>query len=176
MSEQQSTPTNPDLIAFGKKAVNSELFRELFREGMGLVEETANYLDGPGRLDSRTLTRSSALSYSAESMRLTTRLMQIASWLLLQRAVSEGELTLAEAGSEKSKVRLDSPAPSMTGPIWDELPDGLRELIERTARLNERVRLMDKAVYAPEPTAALANAVARDIDRLANAFGARRQD
>ena len=36
-----------------------------------------------------------ALSYASESMRLTTRLMQLASWLLLQRAVAEGELSVA---------------------------------------------------------------------------------
>ena len=41
-------------------------------------------------------------------MRLTTRLMQLASWLLLHRAVNEGEMTLAQASKEKKKVRLVS--------------------------------------------------------------------
>ncbi len=65
----------------------SEQFDKVFREGMGLVEETANYLDGPGRADARTLDRNGAVAYATESMRLTTRLMQLASWLLLQRAI-----------------------------------------------------------------------------------------
>ena len=60
---------------------------------MTLVEEAASYLDGPGREESRDLPRPAAVAYSTESMRLTTRLMQVASWLLLQRAVNEGELT-----------------------------------------------------------------------------------
>ena len=34
-------------------------------------------------------------------MRLTTRLMQLASWLLLQRAVNEGEITAENARTEK---------------------------------------------------------------------------
>ena len=39
-------------------------------------------------------------------MRLTTRLMQLASWLLLHRAVNEGEIPLAQASKERTKVKL----------------------------------------------------------------------
>jgi len=35
----------------------SELFAKTFREGMDMVEETAAYLDGPGRQDSKKLKR-----------------------------------------------------------------------------------------------------------------------
>ena len=59
--------------------VQSELFARTFREGMALVEETANYLDGEGRKSAKTLSRSGALAYASASMRLTTQLMQIAS-------------------------------------------------------------------------------------------------
>ena len=81
-------------------------FKDLFREGMTLVEEAASYLDGPGRTESRGLSRPAALAYSTESMRLTTRLMQVASWLLLQRAVNEGELTSSQAQAERVRVKL----------------------------------------------------------------------
>src|SRR5678809_807246 len=67
----------------------SELFERTFQEGMELVEQTATYLDGEGRQESKLLSRNAALAYAAESMRLTTRLMQVASWLLVQRAVRE---------------------------------------------------------------------------------------
>ena len=76
---------------------------------MALVEETATYLDGPGRQESKKLVRAAALAYATESMRLTTRLMQLASWLLLHRAVKEGEMSLAQASKEKTKVKLSSP-------------------------------------------------------------------
>ena len=164
-----------EAIAFGARALNSELFRELFREGMALVEETASYLDGDGRIESRNLSRAATLSYSTESMRLTTRLMQIASWLLMQRAVNEGEMSPDQARSEKNKVRLDFQPPVMSGPLWDELPATLRAIIERTDRLHERIVHMDKAIYTAAAAPAT-NAIARDIDRLASAFGARRLD
>jgi regulator of CtrA degradation len=74
-------------VVFGRRFAGSETFKTLFREGMVLVEETAAYLDGDGRNDSRHLSRAGSLAYATESMRLTSRLMQLASWLLLQRAV-----------------------------------------------------------------------------------------
>jgi len=79
-------PWRGDVIA---DFARSELFERTFQEGMDLVEETAAYLDGGGRQESKRLDRNAALAYAAESMRLTTRLMQVASWLLVQRAVRE---------------------------------------------------------------------------------------
>ena len=103
----QLSTNEPDAaLSFATKLVSSESFKTLFRDGMTLVEETAAYLDGDGREDAKKLPRLAALAYATESMRLTTRLMQTASWLLLQRAVNEGELTQTEAASEKRKVRL----------------------------------------------------------------------
>jgi hypothetical protein len=80
---------------------------------MALVEETASYLDGSGRLEAKKLERGAALVYATESMRLTTRLMQVASWLLLHRAVKEGEMTLAQANNEKSKTGSRPATPAM---------------------------------------------------------------
>ena len=82
----------------------SELFNRTFREGMDMVEETAAYLDGAGRQDSHTLAKKDALIYASQSMKLTTRLMQVASWLLVQRAVKTGEMSIADARAEKYRL------------------------------------------------------------------------
>src|SRR6187402_1623329 len=91
-------------VLFGERLAASQAFSSLFREGMALVEETAAYLDGDGRTEAKALERAVSLTYATESMRLTTRLMQLASWLLLHRAVKEGEMTLAQANREKTRV------------------------------------------------------------------------
>lgn len=93
-------------VSFAGHAASSAQFKALYAEGMGLVEETASYLDGPGRTAAKVLPRMASVLYAAESMRLTTRLMQMASWLLLQRAVNNGEMSREQVLSEKSKVRL----------------------------------------------------------------------
>ena len=92
---------------------------------MRLVEQAAEYLDGEGRAEAKKLSRLAATLYAAESMRLTTRLMQIASWLLLQRAANSGEMTRDQVASEKSKVRLDTGSAHDEAAGWTELPDGL---------------------------------------------------
>src|SRR6187401_1543424 len=93
-------------VNFLARFTASSQFHKVFREGMGLVEETANYLDGPGRQDARLLDRHGAVAYATESMRLTTRLMQLASWLLLQRAIVSGEMTGDDARREKHRISL----------------------------------------------------------------------
>src|SRR5450755_1011736 len=88
----------------------SELFDRTFQEGMELVEETASYLDGAGRQESKSLDRTAALGYASESMRLTTRLMQVASWLLVQRAVREGEMEPSLACDARYRLAREAAA------------------------------------------------------------------
>ncbi|HEY1543356.1 MAG TPA: DUF1465 family protein [Xanthobacteraceae bacterium] len=137
-------------VSFGARLAASQSFAALFRDGMKLVEETASYLDGPGRKDSKRLERAAALTYATESMRLTTRLMQLASWLLLHRAVNEGEMSLAQANKEKTKVKLAATEP-VDSAVIKELPEKLRALIERTRKLHEDVRRLDATIHAPVP-------------------------
>ncbi|BAQ45296.1 MULTISPECIES: DUF1465 family protein [Methylobacterium] len=140
-------------VRFGETFVASEGFKLLFREGMTLVEETAAYLDGPGRDESRLLARHAALTYASESMRLTTRLMQIASWLLVQRAVSEGELSLSEAAEEKTRVRLTTAETNEAAPVLvAELPLSLQALIGQSKRLHARILHLDRLISDDRPT------------------------
>jgi regulator of CtrA degradation len=133
-------------LSFGKAYAQSNTFRALFRDGMALVEETADYLDGDGRNAARTLPRPASIVYATESMRLTTRLMQLASWLLLHRSVREGDMTAERARQEKKKIRLETLSTNMGGPGWDELPKAFRLLIDRSLHLQKRVERIDAAL------------------------------
>src|SRR5262245_15979229 len=133
-------------VSFGERLASSQVFADLSRAGMALGEEPAAYLDGPGSGESKKLPRNGALAYATESMRLTTRLMQLASWLLLHRAVKEGEMSLAQASKEKAKVKLSA------GDYSDEqnlklLPERLRMLIQRSKTLQIAVRRLDATIH-----------------------------
>src|SRR5271154_5449939 len=159
-------------IPFIHRLASSGAFKDLFREGMTLVEEAASYLDGPGRAESRTLPRPAALAYSTESMRLTTRLMQVASWLLLQRAVNEGELTSSQAQAERVRVKLSRQEYSCAPEVFDQLPATLRSLSERSLRIQERVIHLDQGLVvalSPEPVMTRSE-VATQVERLRAAF------
>jgi len=140
-----------DTVSFTQRMVTSEAFKILFRDGMSLVEETAAYLDGPGRGESRALSRQNALAYASESMRLTTRLMQLTSWLLLQRAVNEGELTRDEAEKEHARIKVAPHDIATTPDNYAILPETLRALVERSLRLQDRIMKIDAALKGETP-------------------------
>jgi regulator of CtrA degradation len=158
-------------VSFGERLANSQAFSNLFRDGMTLVEETASYLDGPGRQESKKLDRNASLAYATESMRLTTRLMQLASWLLLHRAVKEGEMSLAQANKEKAKVKLS--AADNDDNNYKVLPERLRHLIDRCRHLHGAIRRLDSTMHAkPDPALIRPddNPVERQLGLLKAAF------
>lgn len=147
----------------------SELFQRTFQEGMDLVEETASYLDGAGRQASKLLSRSAALAYAAESMRLTTRLMQVASWLLVQRAVREGDMP-PDAACE-DRYRLAASEVCSNSGEGEGLPAELGGLLGRSERLYERVRHLDRRMYIEDEAVEAPHPVLSQLDRLKSAFG-----
>jgi regulator of CtrA degradation len=158
------------LVQFSERLTNSAAFGNLFREGMDLVEETAAYLDGVGRTEAKALDRAVSLTYATESMRLTTRLMQLASWLLLHRAVKEGEMTLTQANREKTKVKLSAADPGPADMI-EKLPQQLQDLITRSMSLQSRVRRLDTTIHSPPPERmAIGNPLVPQLNRLKAAF------
>ncbi|HSH63521.1 DUF1465 family protein [Methyloceanibacter sp.] len=157
-------------ISFGAKFARSDQFKTVFREGMALVEAAATYLDGDGRKEARKLRPPHSLAYATESMRLTTRLMQLASWLLIRRAVSEGELTPEQAVEEQRKIKLpvagDQPARDLA-----VLPPRLRELIEQSVKLQERVIRLDQMLDGRELPPDADRPLETQLSRLRQAFG-----
>ncbi|HEY1612269.1 MAG TPA: DUF1465 family protein [Rhizomicrobium sp.] len=149
--------------------MGSALFERTFNEGMSLVEETARYLDGRGRQESRDLPRKAALLYAGESMRVTTRLMQAASWLLIQRAVCDGEMRAEDAAGER--YRLGSREICFGGreECVDLLPKTLQELLGRSDQLYRRIARIEEALLNAASTGK--PAIQDHLDRLQQVFG-----
>lgn len=165
----QSSTSNVATVNFFTKFTASEQFEKVFKEGMSLVEETANYLDGPGRLDARVLERHGAIAYATESMRLTTRLMQLASWLLLQRAIGAGELTVEDARKENHRISLNDIGRGHDLAGAEALPDALKALVDRSLALHLRIQKLDSMISTQtNETQSTPSPVNDQIDRLAS--------
>ena len=81
-----TTQGRTDRAAAVRDFARSELFDRTFREGMELVEETAAYLDGDGRRESKMLSRAAALAYAAVVLwDIAKANVQVAGWVLLRR-------------------------------------------------------------------------------------------
>jgi regulator of CtrA degradation len=149
------------------------MFQRAFSEGMTLVEEAANYLEGTGRAEAKELDRAGALVYAQESMRLTTRLMQLASWLLVHRAVREGEMSEEEARADRYRLDLHAGEETDAAALnegYDALPAPLLELKERADRLYARMAKMDERLFSTGVPAAPQNPVADQMAKLSEAF------
>jgi regulator of CtrA degradation len=146
----------------------SALFERTFDEGMALVEECARYLDGKGRDESRQLPRKTALVYAGESMRVTTRLMQAASWLLIQRAVQEGEMTPEDAASDRYRLGAREICMGKREEGVDLLPKKLLDLLERSESLYRRISRLDEILFRSNDSSAGART---QFAKLQAAFG-----
>jgi regulator of CtrA degradation len=96
--------------------------------------------------------------------------MQLASWLLLHRAVKEGEMTLGQANREKTKVKLSAADPGPSE-IIEKLPLSLQDLITRSMALQTKVRRLDTTIHAPATErASIGNPLVPQLNRLKAAF------
>ena len=173
-SERQNARAADAPVPFAEKYAVSPQFNDLYREGMALVEEAASYLDGPGRRASRTLSGKAGLAYSTESMRLTTKLMQIASWLLVRRSVGRGEMTLEEAMKSRRRAKLTCAGKPQLPDGFDELPEELQDLVHKCDSLYDRILRLDRLISLSNDRAPSVadNPVGTQVNRLKQAFEA----
>ena len=150
--------------------IDTAMFDRTFDEGMALVEETARYLDGKGREEARTLPRKAAMLYAGESMRVTTRLMQAASWLLVQRAVRDGDMDRSDALNDRYRLGSREICLGICAEETDGLPMQLQDLLGRSDNLYRRIARLDDVLFGEGEAPSGARG---QMDTLAQAFGAK---
>lgn len=172
MSVSSSAESEGLAIVFGEKFARSPQFDAIFREGMQLVEQTAEYLDGPGREQAKGLRPPVSVIYATESMRLTTRLLDLATWLLVQRSLKDGDITEEEALAKRENVKLRPFGRPTHIKCFEDLPGGLQDLIISSFALSDRITQLDLAMRANEEDviAAARNPVNEHLRKLQDAF------
>jgi regulator of CtrA degradation len=145
----------------------SALFDRTFDEGMSLVEEAARYLDGRGKEEARDLPRKAAMLYAGESLRVTTRLMQAASWLLVQRAVHEGDMPPEDAADQRYRLGSKEICFGSRAEEAENLPKALQDLLAKSESLYRRIARLEEVLASPAEAAG----VQTQFERLEQAFG-----
>lgn len=169
MSSDKASEPHTTRLGGDASFTGGKLFDQVFAKGMALVEETAAYLDGDGRDLSRELPREAGLTYSAWSMELTTRLMQAASWLVMQKAVREGEMRREDAFADKYRMVRDEPPLDAAAQRGKGMPDRFLELVERSEALFEQICRLDKALYSDEARPSAPNPVIEQMSKIQQA-------
>jgi regulator of CtrA degradation len=140
------------------------LVSALYIEAMVLADEVRTYFDETGREERDSLAPLQRVSFSCESLKVTTRLMHIIAWLLTWRAVEAGEITSDQAREPSRRLGQASDSEDS---IVAGLPEKARALINASRDLYYRVGRLDVGL-APET---LSDGPARLLmDRLEAAF------
>jgi regulator of CtrA degradation len=121
-------------------------FNGPYDETMALLIEARNYIAYQESFDQRNLPPHVRLQISYEAMRVTSRLTQVMAWLLAQKAVHAGEITREQGASEDFALSGGDICADPSGPDNEELPAGLRSLLERSHRLYARIARLDAMV------------------------------
>jgi len=105
MSTRASGVVEPfGAVSLGQKLAGSEAFKSLFKEGMYLVELSAAYLDGPGRLEAKALPRAVSKPRGlAPSPQRTGRLSFIGSSARANASATSGRSWLSTMSSENER-------------------------------------------------------------------------
>lgn len=146
-------------------------FKALYDHGMRLIEQASAYSNNEGRLALSKLAHEATGLYSGEVMRLSARLMQAASWLLLERAAREKDMSVEDLVREKKKVVLNMEPPLTGHPAWPLLPEKFRNLVEESMRLLTRIRHMDAECLKESGAMPVANMVETQLKQLKKSFG-----
>lgn len=144
--------------------LHRRLIDTLYVDAMVLADEARSYFDETGRLEREFLDPMARVSFSCESLKVTTRLMHIIAWLLTQRAVDAGELRAADALDPSRRL---GPAPVSEAAAILAMPHQAQALIAASTELYRRVARLDDS-QADE--IAPASPVRSMQDRLAMAF------
>ena len=121
-------------------------FYRTYDEALSLLTEARNYVAGLYIHEAGSFSATLRMAQCCETMRLTARLTHVMAWLLAQRAVYAGEITLEESVSEKfclggRSICLEES--HYLGCIDDK---SLGALLDRSLRLYIRISRLDMMV------------------------------
>lgn len=116
-----------------------------YHEALDLLSEAHTYISYRQALDESKLPPRQRLLMSYETMRLTARLTQIMAWLMMQRAVQQGEMQREETGFDPAiEVSAEVLALDEREIEESELPRGLKYLMEKSHALYTRIQRIEE--------------------------------
>jgi len=129
--------------------IHRRMIDTLYVDAMLLADEARGYFDQGARIEREALDPLGRVTFSCESLKVTTRLMHIIAWLLTQRAVDSGELSPRDA---LDPARRLGDAPVTDDAVLAGMPADARTLIAASIDLHRRVARLDDSQVDPLPS------------------------
>ena len=155
-------------------ALFARLIDGLYTEALVMADEARAYFDRQGDADKGRYDTMTRLSFTCESLKVTTRLMHIIAWLMSQKAWQRGEI--ATDSLDDPKYRL-GPAAQTDEAVLAIMPAQAKHLVEESQSLYDRVLRLQQRMEAAfsarrsvapvQPTASPALELLDFLERLA---------
>lgn len=140
----------PSMMIAVSHPITPKLVDSLYTEAMLLADEARSYFDSDR---ARRITPAAAsVAFSCESLKVTTRLMHVIAWLLNQKAIRAGEISIDDIAA----LEQIGYAPA-TDTYWlNELPQEACTLILASEDLYYRIQRISESIMRqpaekPEP-------------------------
>ena len=122
------------------------VYNRTYDETVDLMVEAKNYLSYVDVKERRRVDAASGLRLSCEALRVTSRLTQVMAWLMMQRAVQEGEITVEDALTERNRLSNGDVCLNDASGRDLTIPKGLRSLLDRSFRLYVRISHIEEQI------------------------------
>jgi regulator of CtrA degradation len=142
-------------------ALTPRVIDSLYVEAMVLADEARAYFDASGRDDRLSLDPLVRVGFACESLKVTTRLMQVIAWLMTQRALAAGEISRDQAAAPERRL---GDAPASDHDLLPRLPEAAAALIRASQDLYDRIGRIDEGV-APDPQPSPARSLLSRLQR-----------
>jgi regulator of CtrA degradation len=156
-------------VSISTRMLKSDIFQGIYAQIMSTVEDTAQYLDGPGRAERRQRGSLGETAYSTSSLALTSYLMQMASEALMLRSIRDGDMSVDSARAEFKKMQTVNRT-GLNFEQADRLPQKLKELMQSSIDLRNKLSRffgqLEEPVFVAAP-----NTVHAQMSLLTTAFG-----
>lgn len=149
--------------------LHRRLVDSLYVEAMVMADEARAYFDRAGATDREALQPIGRITFSCESLKVTTRLMHVIAWLLAQRAWQRGEIDSETLGDDRFRLGEAAASDSDTTAEFPfaarALIDGSMDLYNRVDRLEGRMMAgrREKSTGSQGPAQALMDRLARSL-------------
>jgi regulator of CtrA degradation len=155
-------------VSISTRMLKSDIFQGIYAQIMSTVEETAQYLDGPGCTERGQRGSLGEIAYSTSSFALSSYLMQMASQGLMLRSIRDGNMSVDLARAEFKKMQTFNRT-ELSLAQADRLPARLRELMQSSIDIKNKLsRFFDQL---EEPVfVAVPNSVHEQMTMLSAAF------
>lgn len=124
-------------MADSESLLTLRLMDTLYTEAMVLADEARSYFESGRFNEDSDQDNNLAVSFSCESLKVTTRLMHCIAWLLNQKALHSGDLTEGEAWNHDRELGY---APATDQLMVDRFPQEARQIVMASEELFQRLQ------------------------------------